>query len=126
MKALSIRQPWAWLVVNGLKDVENRSWVTSFRGRVYIHASAKCTRREYKEAVDFVSSIDKSIKIPPLGDLCRGGVIGEVEIVGCVNESDSPWFVGAYGFELRNARVLRFHPCKGRLGFFRIESMSPS
>lgn len=41
MKALSIRQPWAWLIVAGYKDIENRSWPTNFRGRVYIHASRK-------------------------------------------------------------------------------------
>lgn len=37
MKALSIQQPWAWLIVNGYKDVENRDWNTKFRGRFYVH-----------------------------------------------------------------------------------------
>ena len=41
MKALSIRQPWAWLIARGVKTVENRTWATNFRGRFYIHASAK-------------------------------------------------------------------------------------
>jgi ASCH domain len=40
MKALPIRQPYAWLIVNGHKDIENRAWPTKFRGRVLIHASA--------------------------------------------------------------------------------------
>ena len=31
--ALSIRQPWAWLIVNGYKDIENRDWKTHYRGR---------------------------------------------------------------------------------------------
>ena len=31
--ALSIQQPWAWFIVNGYKDVENRTWSTKFRGR---------------------------------------------------------------------------------------------
>ncbi|WP_229215634.1 ASCH domain-containing protein [Duganella sp. CY15W] len=39
MKALSIRQPWAWLIVNGYKDIENRSWSTNVRGKVLVHAS---------------------------------------------------------------------------------------
>ncbi|WP_245839042.1 ASCH domain-containing protein [Yersinia kristensenii] len=39
MKALSIRQPWAWLIVNGYKDIENRTWNTKCRGPVLIHAS---------------------------------------------------------------------------------------
>ena len=38
LKAISIRQPWAWLIVNGYKDVENRVWFAKLRGRVLIHA----------------------------------------------------------------------------------------
>jgi len=38
MRALSVKQPWAWLIVNGYKKIENRNWPTSFRGRIYIHA----------------------------------------------------------------------------------------
>jgi hypothetical protein len=38
MKALSIMQPWAWLIVNGLKDIENRKWSTDFRGEFLVHA----------------------------------------------------------------------------------------
>ncbi|MCB2188832.1 MAG: ASCH domain-containing protein [Deltaproteobacteria bacterium] len=40
MKCLSIRQPWASLIVAGMKDVENRSWATKYRGPVLIHAAA--------------------------------------------------------------------------------------
>lgn len=36
MKAITIRQPWASLIVHGIKDIENRSWQTNFRGRVLI------------------------------------------------------------------------------------------
>ena len=38
MKAISIRQPWAWLIVHGYKDVENRTWATKHRGPILIHA----------------------------------------------------------------------------------------
>ena len=38
MKALSIKQPWAWLICAGYKDIENRDWSTKFRGRIYVHA----------------------------------------------------------------------------------------
>jgi hypothetical protein len=40
LKAISIRQPWAWLIVNGYMDVENRIWAANVRGRVLIHAGA--------------------------------------------------------------------------------------
>lgn len=35
---LSVRQPWAWLLCEGLKNVENRNWRTNYRGELYIHA----------------------------------------------------------------------------------------
>lgn len=41
MKVLSIRQPWAWLICAGYKDVENRDWRTNYRGRILIHAPKK-------------------------------------------------------------------------------------
>ena len=41
MKTLSVRQPWANLIVRGIKDIENRSWKTNFRGRILIHAPNK-------------------------------------------------------------------------------------
>ncbi|RZJ91586.1 MAG: ASCH domain-containing protein, partial [Chryseobacterium sp.] len=41
MKSLSIKQPWASLIASGIKDIENRTWATKYRGRIYIHASGK-------------------------------------------------------------------------------------
>src|ERR1051326_1498970 len=38
VKALSVRQPWAWLIIYGGKDIENRDWPTSHRGPTLIHA----------------------------------------------------------------------------------------
>ena len=40
LKAISIRQPWAWLIVNGYKDVENRTWKAKYTGALLIHAGA--------------------------------------------------------------------------------------
>ena len=44
-RCLSVRQPWAWLILHAGKDVENRTWSHPFRGPVYIHASSAGTRR---------------------------------------------------------------------------------
>jgi ASCH domain len=41
MKVIVIRQPWAWLIVNGIKDIENRSWRTRYRGPLLSVLSAK-------------------------------------------------------------------------------------
>lgn len=122
MKALSIRQPWAWLIVHGGKDIENRDWSTQFRGRVLVHASKGMTRDEYDSGYIFARG--KCGAFPREEELLRGGVVGSVEIVACVIDSDSPWFVGRYGFVLRDPRPLPFAPMRGKLGFFEVPSVA--
>lgn len=131
MIALSIRQPWAWLIIRpdltgaareewlrspGRKDIENRSWTTAFRGRLLVHAGKGMTRAEYQSAADLALSLGQ--RVPNPEDLQRGGVIGSVELADCVTESESGWFFGEYGFLLRDPRPLPFVPWKGQLSFF--------
>lgn len=123
MIALSIRQPWAWLILNGGKDIENRTWATKFRGRFLIHASAGMTVDEWEDGVFFAIKARSGRGYPPANlpgpkQIQRGGIVGSVELVDCVTATDSPWFVGAYGFVLRDPQPLPFTPWKGRLGFF--------
>lgn len=118
MKALSIRQPWAWLIVNGHKGVENRTWPTRMRGEILVHASAGMTRAEYDDVVDFIDSNMLNVQLPPREALERGGIVGKATIYKCVTAYDSPWFFGPQGFLLRNTSVLPFVPFKGALGFF--------
>lgn len=126
--ALSIRQPWAWLILNAGKDIENRDWRTNFRGRVLIHASKSCAKAEYKNTINFM--VDRGIDrldtdLPAIDRFERGGIIGSVEIVDCTDNSESPWFVGAFGFVLRNPKPLPFVPWKGQLGFFNVPEIKP-
>ena len=122
-KALSIRQPWAWLIVKGLKEIENRAWNTTYRGDFYIHASKNLS--DYDDCVRFVDKLNNDpnaaiphITLPAKDDLQLGGIIGAAYLSQCVTTSDSPWFTGEYGFILHNPRILPFFPCKGKLGFF--------
>jgi hypothetical protein len=119
MKTLSIRQPWAWLIVNGHKDIENRSWATKFRGPVLIHAAKGMTGAEYNDAYHF--ALEVGIKIPPFNDLERGGIVGQATVTGCSDNSLSPWFFGKFSFDLTETKPLPFLPYKGRLGFFDVE-----
>lgn len=127
MKALSIRQPWAWLIANGHKAIENRRWGTDYRGPVLIHAGKQMTNAEYHEAVDFVESISiareeaglGAIQVPPYQlSFQLGGIVGVADITDCVQNSDSPWFCGPFGFVLARARPLPFKPLRGALGLF--------
>lgn len=119
MKTLSIRQPWAWLIVNGYKPIENRDWATRYRGPFLVHASKGMTREEYEDARDLAEQ--QGIAIPAPHELQRGGIVGMATVTGCATESPSPWFFGKFGFELAEARPLPFMPINGRLGFFDVD-----
>lgn len=129
LRALAVRQPWAWMIVHLGKDIENRTWRTHFRGPVLIHASTWSTKArridEWMAACSWAArhvGVDLSSKIPDAEKLKYGGIIGQVEIVGCVdglsNEARSPWFEGPWGFVMRNPIALPFRRCRGSLGFF--------
>lgn len=144
MKALSIKQPWAWLIVNGFKDIENRDWATTIRGPVLIHAGKQpddiatqyVGKGREKEFHPLADPMQKFLAQRGLGDLLHkmyhahypentfefGGIVGIVTIAGCVGRSSSPWFVGEYGFVLKDARPLPFVPLRGQLGLFDVPS----
>lgn len=128
MIALSIRQPWAWLILHAGKDIENRDWKTPYRGRCLIHSSKSRTKQDYEDAILFLELRKLeylNVDFPSFENLDRGGIVGAVDIVGCTDTSDSPWFVGDYGFILRNPKPLPFTPYKGRLGFFNVPEIKP-
>jgi ASCH domain len=118
MKALSIRQPWAELIVVGLKDIENRMWRADYRGPILIHAAMKIEPidADLREWIKRISGFD----LPHADDLPRGGIVGQAEIVDIVQSSASPWFSGPYGFVLANARRLPFRPMPGQPGIFEV------
>ena len=110
LRALSVAQPWAWLICGGFKDVENRSWRTSYRGPLLIHAGMK---------VRSADAVQLNGIVPP-EELQPGGIVGIADLVDCLEESSSPWFDGTgYGWVLRSPRQLRFRKCKGSPGLFR-------
>lgn len=130
--ALSLRQPWAWLVVEGLKPLENRRWNTKRRGPFLVHAAKGMTKDDYTQAVDFARSVDPTIAIPLPGDLDFGGIVGRARIVDvvppCTTEPsllwrpcEHPWHMGGqFGFRLDDVAKTPFVRCVGALGFFRV------
>lgn len=121
-KAISIRQPWAWLIVNGHKDIENRTWGTSYQGQLFIHASSKMTRFEYEEARKFAA--ENEVQIPDRSALPLGGIVGVARLINVCTISSSPWFFGPYGWCLSRARPVEFVACSGRLGLFDVDFYS--
>lgn len=115
LPVLSIRQPFAWLVAKGIKDVENRSKRTHYRGPILVHASKS---RERLSPCD-IEYWQKVARTPLPDDYNFGGVIGVVEIVDCVRRHPSVWKErGYWGWVLADAKTVKFRECKGAVGFF--------
>lgn len=135
MKAISIRQPWAWLIVHGAKVVENRSWATSYRGPLLIHAAKGCTLDEWSDAWEYIQEVHPGVLRvynPPTHLAClRGGIVGVVDQTGCIDNADqvdSPDYCswaepGQWHHLYSNPRTLPFMPCRGSLGLWDCEVM---
>lgn len=128
MKAISIRQPWAFAIVMGWKGIENRDKRWAVRGPVWIHAGKVEAEDAAREAAfrlmaghtgRSVDELMREYRLMGDGAAARGGIVGSAEIVDCVSYSDSRWFTGPYGLVLRNATALRHAvPCGGQLYAF--------
>lgn len=116
MKVLSLKQPFAELILLGKKKIELRKWNTKFRGEFLIHSS---------KIPDF-----EAIKRFGFKDLPNGFIVGKANLVDVKkykNEAEhnkdknlhlasSIW--GNYGFVLKNPERVKLIPCKGSLGFW--------
>jgi hypothetical protein len=111
MKAISLRQPWAWAVIHASKDVINRPQGTRYRGPLLIHAS-----RNYDRAGKAWIRRHIGVDVPP--QLARGGIIGRVYLLGCTEEPRSAWFTGPLALVLSEPTPLPFLTCPGDRGLF--------
>ena len=86
MRVLSVRQPWASLLVRGVKRIEIRSWDTDYRGTLAIHASSKKPGSDFAEWIDEDPKRRKLLKsigldsLEALQALPRSAIVGTVEI----------------------------------------------
>jgi len=118
MKAISLRQPWADLIVNGFKNIENRTWKTNYRGRILIHASKTFD----KDGWIWARLYFPTIHLLSEDQYKRGYVVGSVEITNIITDSSSPWFTGPYGFVLiKPEKFEKPFTYSGKLGIFDIE-----
>lgn len=130
-KVLTVRQPYASLLVSGIKDVENRSQRTNYRGTVLIHAGAKWheimeqlpTKIWLLGSTPIEQQMVKVAGVVARSDLF-GCIVGSVEIVDCVQDSTSEWAErGQWHWVCRNAKVFSepIRNVKGRLGLWEWE-----
>ena len=81
MKVLSLIEPYATLIKNGVKTIETRSWKTNYRGKLYIHASATKIPKEYKRNKELMSLVN-------INNLNYGQIICSCELVDCIKMTD--------------------------------------
>ncbi len=109
MKALSLKQPWAELLVQGKKKIEIRKWNTNFRGKFLIHASK--------------SPDEKALNKLNIKNLTYGAIIGIAEITEVKKYASDRDFMkdkslhladssyGKYGFIIKNPKRISSMEC---------------
>ena len=129
MKALSIIQPWASLIAVGIKDIENRTWRTNYRGEFLIHASAKrlpagwtaLTSEQYAAATRLVNPYGKENDVKQLP---VSAIIGKARLVDCVLNHPSVWAEkGVWNWVLADVQLFStpILNVNGRLGFWEFD-----
>lgn len=114
MRCISVMQPYASLIVQGTKDIENRSRPFNYTGPLLIHASKKWSQSGYDFITDTMGEY-----IPWKDKHAFGAIIGVVDMIDCVDQSDSEWFLGDWGFVFENAREFKEPiPWRGQLWIF--------
>lgn len=121
MKAISIRQPWAWAIIYAGKDVENRTWHTDYRGPLLIHAGKKFDIDGFEWIAE-----NFAFPMPRKHQFMCGGIIGMATLKNVVRQyTVSPWFFGPWGFRLIDPKPVPFVPLKGKLGIFDVNVALP-
>lgn len=121
MKAISVRQPWASLIVQDIKPIENRTWKTNYRGRVLVHAPLKVEDVAFSlEQLDMIGGAQFPYPLPV------SAIIGSVEIVDCIKDSKSIWAMKDHWHWVL-ANPIKFKEpilnVKGKLSFWEYEGV---
>jgi hypothetical protein len=116
MKALSLKQPFAELILQGRKKIELRKWNTRFRGEFLIHASKNADADAMREF---------GFSNLPAGCIVGKATLKDVKKYLSDEEHKKERHLhlasnlfGKYGFILENAQRVKEMPCKGKLGFW--------
>lgn len=108
------------MIVNGLKDIENRTWRTSHRGVLLIHASKTVDR----EDIAWLREAAAKAGIETPAEFVTGAIIGGVTLCDCVTEHESQWFDGPIGWVLDDPfEFVEPEPATGRLGLWEYDDI---
>lgn len=130
MKVISLKEPYASLIVNGTKRIETRSWKTNYRGKLYIHASASKISKDILSRKELMELVD-------IDNLYYGKIVCSCDLVDCILMTDEfissvkknrgeylsgEYAVGRYAWILENIQILdEMIPAKGQLGIWNFD-----
>lgn len=133
MKVLSIKEPYASLIMNGIKTIETRSWKTKYRGELYIHASLSNVPKIYNEKEGLKELICGM-------DMHYGKIICKCKLIDCIEMTDEyiklmaknnpreficgAYEVGRYAWVLDDVELIDPIEAKGKLGIWNYENAS--
>jgi hypothetical protein len=133
MKALSFSRPWDYLVLHApFKDIENRTWPTNFRGRIYVHRAKSWDEEGFNWLWEHrlqlrIDGNTWSLMEQMRFDCHGGELVGEVDIIACLTKGNeggviNPWYFGPYGFALANPKAYdKPIPYRGMPGLFDVK-----
>ena len=120
MRALTLRQPWAWAITHAGKRIENRTWPTPYRGTILIHAGSK--------AFDDLAAVEANVgrlsdRLRSEAMAQRSSIVAIAELVDVIHVREfgddlPPWAAGPYCWMLRNVRRIEPIKTSGRQGLW--------
>ena len=122
MLVLSVAQPYAWAIIHGGKNIENRTWFQPKQvigTRIGIHATVT---RPAKDDWTFIVG-GSGVSVFDQTDVIYGAIIGTVLVTGVVGESDSQWFSGPFGWTLKDPKPCVPIAIKGQLGLWKYDGV---
>lgn len=129
MKVISIKEPFATLITNGMKKIETRSWKTNYRGEIFIHASGKKLAKEFLTN-DFVVDLIKDM------DMNFGNIICRCNLVDCIYMDEDfleyikqnpteynvgEYKLGRYAWVMKDIKPIHPIPAKGQLNIWNFD-----
>ena len=126
MKVISIKEPFATLIKENIKNIETRSWKTNYRGEIYIHASKVSDKTRTQE----LSDLTKNLKMN------NGNIIAKATLVDCkymdqefikeIKQNETEYLCGdykegRYAWILKDIKKIKPIKAKGKLNIWNYE-----
>lgn len=124
MKVLTIKQPWATLIAENIKQYEFRSWKTNYRGKILIHAGAGIDKKEIQKFhnLNFQFPSKRIIAIVEIEDCLKLDDKLNKEIISQNNIAYGKKYRNGYAWKIGNVKKINYEKeVKGKLGLWNID-----